>query len=145
MLRQVHCCHLDKLQWQVGAWGPCLPVSPADVNHVAALHQPVVGDGRHDNLGVTQRNVSCVLVSHEATKVHMHYVNIHVLCHPVPQTEHMFVFRYIGRWTRKTASLSPESLTPSDFAISHVPRTAWLVPMASGARARAARPGTRHG
>ncbi|KDR24128.1 Thrombospondin type-1 domain-containing protein 7B [Zootermopsis nevadensis] len=62
--------HRDKLQWQVGSWGQCLPVSPADVNNVAAVHQPVAGDTRHDNLGVTQRNVSCVLVSHEAIKVH---------------------------------------------------------------------------
>lgn len=127
----------------MGAWGPCLPVSPADVNRVAALHQPVVGDARHDNLGVTQRNVSCVLVSHEATKVHRRSVIIRVLCHPVPLSEQMFVSRYIGRWTKKTASLWPESLTPSDFAISRVRRTAWLVPMGNGARAEAAQPGTR--
>ncbi|KAJ9583951.1 hypothetical protein L9F63_021725, partial [Diploptera punctata] len=60
--------HRDKLQWQVGAWGPCLPVSPADANNVVDLQQPMAGDTRHDNLGVTQRNVSCVLVSHEAVK-----------------------------------------------------------------------------
>lgn len=63
------CCLLDKLQWQVGAWGPCLPVSPADVNDVVAIQQPVGGDARQNNLGVTQRNVSCVLVSHDAIKV----------------------------------------------------------------------------
>lgn len=118
------CSLLDKLQWQVGAWGPCLPVSPADVNQVAAIHQPVVGDARHDNLGVTQRNVSCVLVSHEATKVRMCFVIIHVFRHPIPLSEQKFVFRYTDRWTKKTASQWPESLTPSDFATFHVPRIA---------------------
>lgn len=62
--------HRDKLQWQVGAWGPCLPVSHVDMNDVATIQQPVRGDARQNSLGVTQRNVSCVLVSHEAIKVH---------------------------------------------------------------------------
>lgn len=69
VLSHAPCCLLDKLQWQVGAWGPCLPVSPADVNDVVAIQQPVGGDARQDSLGVTQRNVSCVLVSHETIKV----------------------------------------------------------------------------
>jgi len=69
VLSHAPCCLLDKLQWQVGAWGPCLPVSPADVNDVVAIQQPVGGDARQNSLGVTQRNVSCVLVSHETIKV----------------------------------------------------------------------------
>ena len=69
LLSHAPCCLLDKLQWQVGAWGPCLPVSHVDMNDVATIQQPVRGDARQNSLGVTQRNVSCVLVSHEAIKV----------------------------------------------------------------------------
>lgn len=69
LLSHALCCLLDKLQWQVGAWGPCLPVSHVDMNDVATIQQPVRGDARQNSLGVTQRNVSCVLVSHEAIKV----------------------------------------------------------------------------
>nr|CAD7429674.1 unnamed protein product [Timema monikensis] len=56
--------HRDKLQWQVGAWGPCLPVSPA------GLAAEATDIPERENLGVTQRNVTCVLVSHDAVKVH---------------------------------------------------------------------------
>ncbi|XP_068083868.1 thrombospondin type-1 domain-containing protein 7B [Anabrus simplex] len=52
--------HKDKLQWQVGTWGPCLPVSAANRDDL---------QGR-ENMGVTQRNVSCVLVSHDSVKLH---------------------------------------------------------------------------
>ncbi|CAG2056118.1 unnamed protein product [Timema podura] len=57
--------HRDKLQWQVGAWGPCLPVSPA------GLAAETTDIKERENLGVTQRNVTCVLVSHDAVKVRL--------------------------------------------------------------------------
>ncbi|XP_063229053.1 thrombospondin type-1 domain-containing protein 7B-like [Bacillus rossius redtenbacheri] len=55
--------HKDKLQWQPGEWGPCLPVAAGGISS-----SPL--DPDRESLGVKQRNVTCVLVAHDSNKVH---------------------------------------------------------------------------
>ncbi|XP_059486112.1 thrombospondin type-1 domain-containing protein 7B-like isoform X2 [Neocloeon triangulifer] len=90
--------HRDKLQWQVGPWGPCLPVYPSStINGQIRAFSPLTeiypgmsgsaaltpieeyleAAGNHgldekdgEALGVMQREVACVLVSHDLQKTH---------------------------------------------------------------------------
>ncbi|CAB3372223.1 Hypothetical predicted protein [Cloeon dipterum] len=87
--------HRDKLQWQVGPWGPCLPVFPSSTasgqirafspltevtpvaeslapieEYLEVAAEPELEDKDGEALGVMQRAVACVLVSHDLQSTH---------------------------------------------------------------------------
>lgn len=55
----------DKLKWEVGPWGPCME---AENKKDLTFNTGQNGDNK-ENYGLMQRNVSCILTSHDDVKV----------------------------------------------------------------------------